>query len=74
MLESNSLHTKSFLCYVSFSMLKSSFSHGASSGSNRVSRGGSWIYDASPCRSANRFSNTPSLRGYNLGFRFVLRP
>jgi len=45
---------------------------GASSGSDRVSRGGSWFYDADYCRSANRDGRSPDNRYYNLGFRLVL--
>jgi serine/threonine-protein kinase len=43
---------------------------GPSSRSNRVLRGGSWN-SASFCRSAYRFSNTPSYRYYLNGFRCV---
>jgi formylglycine-generating enzyme required for sulfatase activity len=46
---------------------------GASSGSDRVKRGGSWYYDGQLLRSARRSYNTPSYRLNNLGFR-VLRP
>jgi len=41
---------------------------GASSGSMRVYRGGSWGYDASGCRVANR-GGGPSHRVYDFGFR-----
>jgi formylglycine-generating enzyme required for sulfatase activity len=44
---------------------------GATSGSYRVIRGGSWNYVAVNLRSANRYSNSPSFRSYNLGFRVV---
>ncbi|MDR2211914.1 MAG: SUMF1/EgtB/PvdO family nonheme iron enzyme [Spirochaetaceae bacterium] len=44
---------------------------GASSGTNRVKRGGSWNNDARNVRSANRNNNTPSNRNNNLGFRLV---
>lgn len=45
---------------------------GASSGSNRVKRGGSWNNNAQNCRSANRNNNyNPSNRNSNLGFRPV---
>ncbi|MDR1903250.1 MAG: HRDC domain-containing protein [Treponema sp.] len=44
---------------------------GASSGSNRVKRGGSWNNPAGNVRSANRNNNTPSNRNNNLGFRLV---
>ncbi|MBR4188454.1 MAG: SUMF1/EgtB/PvdO family nonheme iron enzyme [Kiritimatiellae bacterium] len=48
---------------------------GASSGSNRVKRGGSWNNDAANCRSANRNNNNPSNRNNNLGFRLSsIRP
>ena len=45
---------------------------GASSGSYRVDRGGSWGSTAGGARSALRFSDTPSIRYRDLGFR-VLR-
>lgn len=45
---------------------------GASSGSNRVNRGGSWINDTSYCRSANRRYSSPGNRTGNLGLRLVL--
>jgi len=45
---------------------------GATSGSFRVVRGGSWDYDARFCRSAARGRLTPVFRIYHLGFR-VLR-
>jgi formylglycine-generating enzyme required for sulfatase activity len=45
----------------------------ASSGSNRVNRGGGWDGTAQSVRSANRLINTSSDRYYNLGFR-LLRP
>ncbi len=44
---------------------------GASSGSFRVSRGGSWLNYGGLLRSANRNSYTPSDRYFNLGFRLV---
>jgi formylglycine-generating enzyme len=45
---------------------------GPSTGSYRVSRGGSWFHNARYCRSANRNRFTPGLRFNDLGFR-VLR-
>ena len=42
---------------------------GASSGSGRVNRGGSWGNSASVGRSAVRFNYSPDNRDYNLGFR-----
>ena len=47
---------------------------GASSGSNRVLRGGSWCGSAGNCRVSNRNNNTPSNRNNNNGFRLVLLP
>ncbi len=44
---------------------------GASVGSGRVVRGGSWDYAASRCRSAFRDTNAPGGRGRYLGFRLV---
>jgi formylglycine-generating enzyme required for sulfatase activity len=44
---------------------------GASSGSNRVARGGSWFDSAQYVRSACRVHPTPSLRNRDLGFRLV---
>jgi formylglycine-generating enzyme required for sulfatase activity/serine/threonine protein kinase len=43
---------------------------GPSSGSGRVSRGGSWLNNARVCRSANRYDWGPELR--NVGFRLAL--
>ena len=47
---------------------------GPSSGSYRVLRGGSWASNASYCRVAYRYGNSPGLRGNNLGFRVVCLP
>jgi formylglycine-generating enzyme required for sulfatase activity len=44
---------------------------GASSGSYRVLRGGSWLIDGQRLRSACRSNNTPSNRYSDLGFRLV---
>jgi len=44
---------------------------GASSGSDRVYRGGSWIINGRFVRSASRSGNTPSNRYNYLGFRLV---
>ncbi|MDR0784392.1 MAG: SUMF1/EgtB/PvdO family nonheme iron enzyme [Treponema sp.] len=46
---------------------------GASSGSNRVARGGSWNASVQYVRSAGRYYGAPSGRYHSLGFR-VLRP
>ena len=45
---------------------------GPSSGSSRVSRGGSWYADAGLCRSAVRLGDGPGLRDFSQGFRFAL--
>ncbi len=47
---------------------------GASSGSDRVFRGGSWRGSARNCRSSYRYNDTPDDRGYYLGLRLVLVP
>jgi len=47
---------------------------GASSGSYRMLRGGSWYDGARYCRSANRYGGTPGRRGRYYGFRLVLLP
>jgi formylglycine-generating enzyme required for sulfatase activity len=44
---------------------------GASSGTNRVKRGGNWNNDASALRLSNRNNNNPSNRNNNIGFRLV---
>jgi formylglycine-generating enzyme required for sulfatase activity len=46
---------------------------GASSGSFRVLRGGSWSNRADNCRAANRCSLSPSLTNYNVGLRLARR-
>ena len=45
---------------------------GASSGSHRVLRGGSWSGPASGCRSASRRNVTPSLRYDHFGLRVIV--
>ena len=45
---------------------------GASTGSCRVDRGGSWYGEAALCRSAIRLRDVPSRRGLSLGFRLAL--
>jgi formylglycine-generating enzyme required for sulfatase activity/murein DD-endopeptidase MepM/ murein hydrolase activator NlpD len=47
---------------------------GASSGSDRVIRGGGWYNDGQFCRSAFRLRSTASYRGNDTGFRVVLAP
>jgi formylglycine-generating enzyme required for sulfatase activity len=43
-------------------------------GNLRVARGGSWLYEAKACRSANRDDYNPGNRCSDLGFRVVLAP
>ena len=45
---------------------------GASSGSSRVNRGGSWNINAEYCRVANRYYNSPGSSSHYLGFRLLL--
>ncbi len=45
---------------------------GASSGSYRVDRGGSWYFNSGYCRVAYRSGNAPGNRVGNLGFRVIL--
>ncbi len=47
---------------------------GATSGSDRVLRGGGWFYNVEGCRVSSRGSRSPGDRGYYLGFRVVLIP
>ena len=47
---------------------------GASSGQNRVFRGGSWFFNARICRPLLRIGFVPVYRSINLGFRLVLAP
>jgi formylglycine-generating enzyme required for sulfatase activity len=42
--------------------------------SHRVSRGGSWGYNAGDCRAAYRYGITPDIRNINLGFRLARVP
>ena len=44
---------------------------GPSTGTRRVSRGGSWIHDARYVRSAYRFRYSPGIRIHDVGFRLV---
>jgi len=46
---------------------------GPESGTERVIRGGSWIYDAVHCRSASRYREDPGHRSGYLGFRLARR-
>jgi formylglycine-generating enzyme required for sulfatase activity len=47
---------------------------GPDTGSNRVTRGGSWAVLASDCALAYRFSSAPDHVGVSLGFRVVSAP
>ncbi|MDA1048967.1 MAG: SUMF1/EgtB/PvdO family nonheme iron enzyme [Planctomycetota bacterium] len=47
---------------------------GPQSGSDRVNRGGCWLFSAGSCRSAYRDWNTPADRYNYLGFRLALVP
>lgn len=47
---------------------------GPNSGSDRVFRGGGWIYNARYCRVSDRGGNTPDFSYNILGLRLVLRP
>ena len=58
--------------YDSYSSSSQTNPTGSSSGPGRVSRGGSCIYGARNCRSANRSSDSPSNRYNNLGLRLAL--
>ena len=44
---------------------------GASSGSERIQRGGSWYFDYSYCQVSSRSSDYPLVRHYDYGFRLV---
>jgi formylglycine-generating enzyme required for sulfatase activity len=44
---------------------------GPTEGSDRVSRGGSWDFEAANCRSADRGGGTPDDR-FSIGFRLAL--
>ena len=46
---------------------------GPSSGSNRVYRGGSWLYLAGGCRVSARYDYAPGSRNYSLGLRLALQ-
>lgn len=58
--------------YGSYSSSAQTNPQGASSGSNRVDRGGSWDNNAWNCRVAIRCWSSPGYRGYFLGLRLVL--
>ena len=58
--------------YGSYSNAAQTNPTGASSGSYRVFRGGSWDGGAKLCRSSSRRSNAPDYRGNYLGLRLAL--
>ncbi len=57
-----------------FTYLSETDPEGASSGSNRVNRGGNWISIAQDCRSAERDYSEPNVRYSGVGFRLVAVP
>ena len=58
--------------YVPYNASSQTNPTGASSGSGRVFRGGSWGYTATYCRVALRSNGSPSFRDDSLGFRLAL--
>jgi formylglycine-generating enzyme required for sulfatase activity len=58
--------------YGNYSSGSQSNPQGASSGSSRVLRGGSWDFIARRCRSASRNDYAPGIRSGNIGFRLAL--
>ena len=58
--------------YGSYSSGSQTNPRGASSGSGRVSRGGSWFSYAGSCRVSGRSSLTPTIRDFILGLRLAL--
>ncbi len=58
--------------YGSYSSSAQTNPTGASSGSDRVYRGGSWCNGAGGCRSSIRINDPPSYRRYCLGLRLAL--
>ena len=57
--------------YAGYSSSPVSDPAGPQSGSSRVNRGGSWLYNPVSARVAYRQGNNPSDRGYSLGFRLA---
>ncbi len=57
--------------YAGYSSSPVSDPAGPQSGSSRVNRGGSWLYNPVYARVAYRQGNNPSDRGYSLGFRLA---
>ncbi|MDR1763246.1 MAG: SUMF1/EgtB/PvdO family nonheme iron enzyme, partial [Dysgonamonadaceae bacterium] len=58
--------------YGSYSSGSQTNPRGASTGSYRVLRGGSWYINARNVRVSNRDYNSPEYRGFNYGFRLAL--
>ena len=58
--------------YGSYSSSAQTNPTGASSGSSRVSRGGSWFSSAKDCRVSNRSYSTPSISRNSVGLRLAL--
>ncbi len=56
-------------CWDWYGDYSSSAIYGASSGSSRVLRGGSWYYGSPYCASAYRNSDSPANSSYSIGFR-----
>ena len=57
--------------YGNYSSIASSNPKGASSGTHRVIRGGSWLHEAEKCRTSSRFNAGVSDRYFHFGFRVV---
>jgi formylglycine-generating enzyme required for sulfatase activity len=57
--------------YGNYSSSSQTNPRGASYGSNRVFRGGSWYYNAFSCRVADRLNRNPGSSGNFIGFRLV---
>ena len=60
--------------YGSYTSSSQSNPQGASSGQNRVYRGGSWYFIARYCRVSGRYYYSPTFRYCHLGLRLVLLP
>lgn len=60
--------------YGPYSTEASTDPRGPATGSERVSRGGSWNYPAAYCRTSIRACSAPDVRYYMLGLRVVLLP
>ena len=58
--------------YGSYSSSSQTNPSGPSTGTNRVLRGGSWIFNAGICRVSIRFNDTPSSRNTSCGLRLAM--